>query len=385
MAHRHKSRLAVWGGLAALLMWRPAAAQVVNLALGSQWMASCATLPGWDGLVDGVKDSDEPPGCWATDNSAEFPKRVVIDLGGLCQVSRVVVHNSTNGNTKQIQVAVSEDGAKYDLLREYVFPPGRYQPLVHSFTPRNARYVRIVFLNTWGGGIGGDNIMYLREVEVFGKRLYKRPEGLERLWQALAGERAFRFIPGWPAVRRYLRELGRAVRLAVLCPAEQAEQVVGPDGWLSLGLKLLEEKAGEQAWLGQSAEVRVFELDAAEKLADEWESFYGEQVPDVVVVVPGGMKAEQCADALNVLKRAQRDGASVMVCLPLPGQAADEERYRQLRRSWMVVAGQLEAGVLDMAAVIAHRYAWKDFQRQGGTLTADQRSLLAEAWARAVR
>ena len=186
MALRHERLFIICMAAAAALAGRPAGAQVINLAQGAHYAANCRTLPGWDGLVDGIKDSDDPPGCWASDNSANFPKQVVIDLGGLCEVSRVVIHNSTNGNTKQIQVAVSEDGSKYDLLREYVFPPNKYQPLVHTFTPRKARFVRITFLNTWGGGIGGDNIIYLREVEVFGRRLEKKPEGLEALWRELA-------------------------------------------------------------------------------------------------------------------------------------------------------------------------------------------------------
>ncbi|MBC7288340.1 MAG: discoidin domain-containing protein [Armatimonadetes bacterium] len=354
-------------------------AQVVNLALRRPFTASCPTLPGWDGLVDGVRDSDDPPGCWATDNSPKFPKSVTIDLGSVCEITKVVVHNSINGNTKGIQVAVSSDGRGYGLLREYVFPPGKYQPLTHSFAGRAARYVRVTFLDTWGGGLGGDNIIYVREVEVFGKRSQKEPAGLEGAWSQLASARPFAAVPGWPSIKRYLRELGRAVSIAVLCPASLADAIAGPDGWLTEGLR----RVGEN-WLSAKTMVRVLAADTSGEVADRWNAVFGEEPPDLAIIAPGGTVLWEIEPLTRLLTDAHRKGTVVMVCMPLPpAPDADPASYHKLRLQYRTLAAQTEAGVLDVAAISARRVSLADAFKEE---TAPKvRQAIAAAWADMVR
>ncbi len=163
-------KLAVLAGVLGLIGAGTGAAAERNLAAGKPFLCTTELRPGWTGLVDGQNDSDQPPACFGTDNSAQFPKEIVIDLGGTYQLTKIAVYNSLNGNTRHISVWISLDARDFTQLREYYFPPDRIQPLIHSFPshPHPARYVKITMHDTWTGGKDGDNCLYLREVEVYG-------------------------------------------------------------------------------------------------------------------------------------------------------------------------------------------------------------------------
>ena len=151
---------------AALGAGRAGAAE--NLALGRPYICSDTLLSGWTGLTDGVTDSDAPPGCFATGDSAQFPKSVVIDLGAVCSINKICLVSSKNGNTKHVALALSADAKSFEQLREYYFPEDEAQTLVHSFGARQARYVKITLYDSWGSGAQGPNCLFLREVQVFG-------------------------------------------------------------------------------------------------------------------------------------------------------------------------------------------------------------------------
>jgi lysophospholipase L1-like esterase len=144
----------------------------INLALNRPYVANTQTLPGWTGLVDGEKDTDTAPGCFATSNANTYPKYVVIDLGAECSISKVVVYNSANGNTRTVSLSCSTDATSYKKLRDpdFIFADGSAAALSVSFQPRPARYVRVTMPDTWKKGLGGDNCLFLREIEVFGAR-----------------------------------------------------------------------------------------------------------------------------------------------------------------------------------------------------------------------
>jgi len=146
-------------------------ADEANLALSRPFTSSDGLLPGWTGLVDGNHDLDSGPACYATSNEADFPKHVTIDLGGIASISKVVVYNSANGNTRTVAISASTDGVTFRKLRDpdFIFPDRTDSVLSVSFQPRPARYVRVTFADTWGSGLGGDNCMFLREVEVLGE------------------------------------------------------------------------------------------------------------------------------------------------------------------------------------------------------------------------
>jgi len=158
--------------LIAAAAWAAPATPPVNLAQGCPYALNGQTLPGWTGLVDGVRDSDSAPGCFATADEPGFPKYAVIDLQGDCAISKVIVYNSANGNTRTVSLACSADGNNYKLLRDpdFIFTANNAMALTVSFQPRTARYVRVTFRDTWKGGLGGDGCLFLREVEVYGTR-----------------------------------------------------------------------------------------------------------------------------------------------------------------------------------------------------------------------
>lgn len=154
--------------LTAALMLTAAAWAGENVARERPFVCSTDILEGWTGLVDGVVDSDSAPGCFATSNDNQFPKYVTIDLQQPHKINRIAVHNSANGNTRGIIISCSLDGQHYEQLREFIFPQGEPITLNHRFNDRPAQFVRVEFTNTWGGGLGGDNTIFIREVEVFG-------------------------------------------------------------------------------------------------------------------------------------------------------------------------------------------------------------------------
>lgn len=143
----------------------------VNVALHRPFAGSSAILPGWTGLVDGERESDSAPGCYATSNDPTFPKFVEIDLGSECSISKVIVYNSANGNTRTVALSCSTDGANFKKLRDpdFIFADQDAIVLSVAFQARPARFVRLTFRDTWKGGLGGDNCLFVREVEVYGQ------------------------------------------------------------------------------------------------------------------------------------------------------------------------------------------------------------------------
>ena len=143
-----------------------------NVALGKSFTSSSPGGIAWQGLLDGKRTSDSPPGCFATGPDAEYPKKIVIDLGAVYLIDQVIVHNAANGNTKKVDVWASRDGVNYKQLRQpYVFPNRTEQRMSARFPALEARYVKLALWDTYGGGLGGDHILYLREVEVMGREV----------------------------------------------------------------------------------------------------------------------------------------------------------------------------------------------------------------------
>lgn len=323
----------------------------INLALNRPYTANCGTLPGWDGLVDGVKNSDEPPECFATDDSRDFPKTIVIDLGAACQLTRIVVHNSANGNTKQVVVSLSADGKTYEKLREYIFPAGKYLPLVHSFAPRKARFVRLSFLDTWGRGAGGDNIIYLREVEVYGKRFGATENSP---WPFLAASKVVQRGPAWSATRRYLDELARPVLLAVFTDVKP-EPILGPDGWLTRALR-----SRNAPWAAAGVKVQSFSLATdGDRAVKELAGLLGAAPPDLLLIAASPSASENFIRAARqFVATSGKVGVAVVICLPPPprdkkGFAVETVEYWRLRAELLAMAAQVGGAMLDLGAALA--------------------------------
>lgn len=199
--------------VAVLALVMPAAASDQNVALDRPYTCSVGVLPGWTGLVDGVIDSDAGPGCFATVNDPQFPKYVTIDLQRPCIINRVAVHNSANGNTRHITIAISTNGRDYEQLREFIFSDREALTLNHRFGNRRAQFVRIGLLDSWTGGLGGDHCVFLREVEVFGAPTGEpgvRPPLAEPMGDPLLRTRELRLF------RHYALDAERDVKILVL-------------------------------------------------------------------------------------------------------------------------------------------------------------------------
>ncbi|MGI5816973.1 MAG: discoidin domain-containing protein [Armatimonadota bacterium] len=186
--------------VATVLLVADLAAAGQNVAQGRPFTSSSEVMDGWTGLVDGVVDSDSAPGCFATTNDNQFPKTVTINLERPCNINRVAVHSSGNGNTRGIVISCSEDGVQYEKLREFIFPDGEPLTLNHRFNDRPAQFVRVEFMNTWGGGLGGDYTIFCREVEVFGSPTGAAPviqQMAEPTGDPLIGTRDLRLFRRW--------------------------------------------------------------------------------------------------------------------------------------------------------------------------------------------
>jgi lysophospholipase L1-like esterase len=272
-------------------LWAAPQSPPVNLALGRPYASNCASLPGWNGLLDGEKDSDSAPGCFATANEGGFPRYVVIDLGSECTISKVVVYNSGNGNTRTVSLSSSLDGVGYKKLRDpdFIFADRDAIALSVGFQPRQARYVRATFVDTWKRGLGGDNCLFLREIEVFGSR------------GAAGDEDPFAFSAGQaPLVTN--RAAGIFRRYCLEAPGEMKITVLGD--YFVAGS---EEDAH---WVRQAAEelarlypgkkmmaTAVGGSEGAISYAVDWARDHrGALAPDIVIVAYGAQAASVGAD-----------------------------------------------------------------------------------------
>ncbi|HEY3396657.1 MAG TPA: discoidin domain-containing protein [Armatimonadota bacterium] len=271
--------------LCALLVAPSLVCAAENLALQRPYVSSELLLGGWTGLTDGVTDSDDAPGCFATSNSGAFPKQVIVDLGAVCAVSKIVVMSSKNGNTKHVALAISADAKNFEQLREYYFPADTTQTLVHSFAARQARYVRVTFFDSWGTGEQGANCLFLRELQVFGD--------LPAEGRVASGREELRLARQQPATvgtaalglfRRYrLGEPGK-LRVAVLGDSFAAESAPDPRPWPETLGGLLEAELG-------AGQVEVLNLAAAGQTPADGvthlATISGTETPDVVLLAYG--------------------------------------------------------------------------------------------------
>jgi len=309
----------------------------VNVARARTFTTSGSPHGNWSGLVDGITDSDRAPYCFATDGSREFPKWVVIDLGSVCRISKINVLNSYNGNVRGVEIYCSSDGQKFEMLRKYIFPMGRLQPLEHSFQEREARYIKVAFRDTHGGGYGGDYYMYLREVEVWG-----RPGS--GIAPANISPRPQRdTTPRWLRIfRHYALRGGPNLRIAVIgdsvaLPAPSADGVrpFGP-----LLADLLTEQLSEGANAGAAPDVQLTDLSAdrhalAKCLARLQQDVIARE-PDIVVVAVGVWATlegdrDSYRDELNELVMQLLEGthAAVILVTPPPILADETKAFYQ--------------------------------------------------------
>lgn len=318
-----------WGLSAIGVLWffcciLPARAQedaLQNIALNRPYRCSVPVLPGWHGLVDGRSDSDSAPECFATANAGEFPQYVVVDLGAVCEISRVVVYNSANGNTRQVSLECSDDASAYQSLRKgFIFPDRSAMVLSHKFTPRKVRYVRLTLHDSWGGGLGGDGCLFLREVEVYGKRTGQgHVSGADPLLP-FRGQPMMTDYPGLRIFRRYcLANSAVPLRVAVLGDAFAAP-APGEAHWTGELFQRLERRWGRAPEVRNTAGLG-FTADDCRLLIDQQE-----ERPDLVLLSLGHNAALSRTDLVQfrqhatgaIAPLAERLEALVLIVTPPP-------------------------------------------------------------------
>lgn len=135
---------------------------------GKPHVSSHPNTRGWDlGLTDG-RWGNAVPHCYATQDSADFPKSVTVDLGN-SQAIHIIRYGTPNvGSTKTIAVSISEDGKTYTEVGRNDFPAKKAGVAEARFEPKAARYIRASFL---GNHPQQDNYSanfgFLSELEVY--------------------------------------------------------------------------------------------------------------------------------------------------------------------------------------------------------------------------
>lgn len=141
-----------------------------NLALKKPYETSDPNTHKWGigGLTDGSWAATSKT-CFATDAGRSFPKTVTIDLEKPETVATVVLGVPPFGSTKTITVSVSEDGNTFTDVGSHVFPQRKEDRRTFTFSPRQARYVRLTYPDRHTESAGyNPNFMFTTEVEVYG-------------------------------------------------------------------------------------------------------------------------------------------------------------------------------------------------------------------------
>ena len=139
-----------------------------KVSLGKPHDSSHPNAYGWDGgLTDGNWGSVAET-CYATDDSATFPKSVTVDLGATQMIHAVGYGPPNVGATKTLSVSISEDGKTFNEVSRKEFPAKKASTARVRFEAKKARYVRATFLEQYPTQDNYNrNFGFLSELEVY--------------------------------------------------------------------------------------------------------------------------------------------------------------------------------------------------------------------------
>lgn len=169
-----------------------------NLAAGRAVTASTT----YKGPPEVLTDGQIGPAYWQT-KLVDPPQWCLVDLGRVCQVAQVVVHQySERFAMTSGEVALSVDKQRFEVIRA-IEQPTPAELVVHC-TPQPARYVRV----TSFGSVQRTYPTTFYEIEVFGPEVPPR-ESLDQLqWRLERGLRAVGVLGGPEASRQIIECLG---------------------------------------------------------------------------------------------------------------------------------------------------------------------------------
>jgi len=142
-----------------------------NIALKRKYECSDPNIYNWGigGLTDGSWKGGTPD-CFATGENATFPKHVTIELEKSAPVSSVVIGVPEFGSTKTVKVSLSEDNKEFTDVGTYDFSLRKEERHTFSFSPVNAKYVRLTYVENYKENVGySPNFAFTTEVEVYAK------------------------------------------------------------------------------------------------------------------------------------------------------------------------------------------------------------------------
>ncbi|HEY3331396.1 MAG TPA: hypothetical protein VGK19_15305 [Capsulimonadaceae bacterium] len=120
-----------------------------DLALNKPYIESDpATKIPSRGLTDGSWQTD-PLHAYSSGPSPAFPKTVTVDLGEPLQISKVVLGNSPNSGTCNVEISASEDGGVFARLGTFRYTQGRVENHLFEFAVNSARFVRVTFVDSY--------------------------------------------------------------------------------------------------------------------------------------------------------------------------------------------------------------------------------------------
>jgi lysophospholipase L1-like esterase len=141
-----------------------------NLALRKRYQSSNPNAFNWGGggLTDGSWAATDRH-CFASGDSATFPKTATIDLEKAARINSVVVGVPAFGSTKTIQVALSADGKDFKEVGTHEFSLRKEDRYKFQFTPTEARYVRLTYPDHHAEEVNySPNFSFTTECEVYG-------------------------------------------------------------------------------------------------------------------------------------------------------------------------------------------------------------------------
>lgn len=140
-----------------------------NLAKDCTWESSDKNTYGWDtGLTDG-STLPQPPNCYATSNTDQFPKHVTVDLKKAQAINLVRVAVPEIGSTKTVAVSISTDGKTFREVGKHAYALGKAENAAYPFHEAEARYVRVTYLDHHDQLAGNfpNTFAFTSEVEAF--------------------------------------------------------------------------------------------------------------------------------------------------------------------------------------------------------------------------
>ncbi len=140
-----------------------------NLALNKTYVCSDPNVSQWAvGLTDGSWKGEKGT-TFATGMQDTFPKTVTIDLTKSSVISQVQAGVPSFGSTKTVAVSISTDGQAFTEVGRYAFTLGQQEKHAFPFSPAEARYVRLTYLDHHNEESGYPvSYMFTSDVQVYG-------------------------------------------------------------------------------------------------------------------------------------------------------------------------------------------------------------------------